>query len=336
VDPKPDSLQRRLERERRARRDAEAIAEDALRQVYESVRELQRSQAVLDETTDFVLIAELDGRIRYMNRALTELLGLDEQVIAETTVTDLLTPTSRERFVSEVLPIVREKGLWRGELVMVRPRSGSEIPVSQVLIGHRGPTGVIDSISSISRDITDRLAMEQQLTELALHDPLTGLANRRLFFDRLDVAVARATRLEAPIGVFFVDIDGFKGVNDRLGHDAGDTLLVTVANRLLACVRPSDTVCRLGGDEFTVLCEHVADEAEAHSLARRIGAAVAEPMRLGDVELGITASIGVVLTTSAIDGPEQLLRDADAAMYEAKRRGKAQTYLFGGSADRGK
>jgi diguanylate cyclase (GGDEF)-like protein/PAS domain S-box-containing protein len=322
-----ESVRRRLERERRARQQAEAIAEDALRQLYESVRELQRSKAVLDETTDFVLIAELDGRIRYMNRALTELLDLDEQLIAGTAVTDLLTPTSRERFLSEALPVVQEKGVWRGELVMVRPRSGSEVPVSQVLIGHRGPTGVVDSISSISRDITERLAMEEQLTHLALHDPLTGLSNRRLFYERLDVAVARAARSETALGVFFVDIDAFKAINDELGHDAGATVLTTVAQRLLSCVRPADTVCRLGGDEFVVLCEQVADEDEALALAERLGTSIAEPMDVAETERRVTASVGVVLTTAAT-APDRLLQDADTAMYEAKRRGKARAYLF--------
>ena len=324
-DRDPAVLARRLSRERRARRDAEAIAEDALRQVYDSVRALRESQAVLDETTDFVLIADVDGSIRYMNRSLLEMLGLEPEDAVQRNVTELLTTASRDRFLSDALPVVREKGVWRGELAMVQPASGAEIPVSQVLIGHRGPTGVVESISSISRDITDRLAMEEQLTRLALHDALTGLPNRRLFFDRLDVALARAQRTDQPVGVLFVDVDEFKLINDTLGHEAGDDVLVEVARRLVDCLRPSDTVCRLGGDEFSILCEHVGDEAGATALARRLGQRVSEPMPAGGRELCVNVSIGVVTATSAPEGPEQLLRAADAAMYRAKRLQKGRS-----------
>lgn len=331
VDRERGVLERRLERERQARRQAEAIAEDALRQVYDSLRALRESQAVLDETTDFVVIADLDGRVRYMNRSLLELLDLDAAGVEARNVTDLLTAASRERFLSDALPVVREKGVWRGELAMVQPQSGSEMPVSQVLIGHRGPTGKVDSISSISRDITERLAMEEQLTRLALHDSLTGLPNRRLFFDRLDVALARAQRSGTPIGVLFIDVDGFKSINDTLGHEAGDAVLVEVARRIVACLRPSDTVCRLGGDEFAVLCEHVGDEPGALALAQRLGRRVAEPMARDDGEVVATVSVGVVVATSAPEGPDQLLRNADSAMYAAKRRGKAQACVFTGT-----
>jgi diguanylate cyclase (GGDEF)-like protein/PAS domain S-box-containing protein len=332
ADPDPATLRRRLERERRARREAEAIAEDALRQVYDSVRAMRESQAVIDETTDFVLIADVDGRIRYMNRSLLEMLGLEAQKpgSAERNVTELLTAASRERFLSDALPVVRDKGIWRGELAMVQSVSGSEMPVSQVLIGHRGPTGVVESISSISRDITDRLAMEEQLTRLALHDSLTGLPNRRLFFDRLDVALARAQRTGAPVGVLFVDVDDFKSINDTMGHEAGDTVLVEVARRLVECVRPSDTVCRLGGDEFSVLCEHVGDEQGVATLGQRLGRRVAEPIDIGGTDVRVTVSVGVVTATSVPEGPERLLHLADAAMYDAKRRGKGGVTGSGG------
>lgn len=197
--------------------------------------------------------------------------------------------------------------------------------VSQVLIGHRGPTGIVESISSISRDITDRLTMEEQLTRLALQDALTGLPNRRLFFDRLDIALARAQRTGAPVGVLFVDVDNFKAINDTLGHEAGDDVLVEVARRLVDCLRPSDTVCRLGGDEFSILCEHVGDDAGACALAQRLEGRVSEPMEAGGGAIRVTASIGVVTAITAADGPEQLLRDADAATYGAKRLRKQPT-----------
>jgi diguanylate cyclase (GGDEF)-like protein/PAS domain S-box-containing protein len=325
VSSSPERLQRRLERERRARREAEEIAERATRELYEVIRELQRTTAVVDETTDFVAITDPGGRARYVNRAVRELLGLTDEGDVAVNMFDLLSEASREHLLQDALPALEEKGVWRGELVIVKPASRAEIPVSQVLIAHRDHSGKLESISSISRDITDRLAREEQLTQLALHDQLTGLPNRRLFFDRLDVALARAERLAVPIGLFFLDLDHFKPINDDLGHEAGDEVLVTIAQRLRSCMRPSDTAARLGGDEFAVLCEHVTDEAGARLVAERITGAIARPMSVGTTEVSVTASVGVVVAAAAPEGGlEVLLRAADAAMYQAKREGRGR------------
>lgn len=322
------SLQRRLDRERRARREAETIAEGALRQLYDSVRELRRSRAVLDETPDFVVIADLDGRARYLNHALLELLGLEPGDAPQVNVFTLLTEPSRERVRSEGLPALASSGVWRGDLAMVGPMRGADIPVSYMLIGHRGPTGALESVSSIARDITEILALEDRLRHLALHDPLTGLPNRRLLFDRLDVALVRAARTPVPVGVFVLDVDDFKAVNDVLGHDAGDQLLIAIARRLTGCVRASDTVCRLGGDEFCLLVEQMADAGAALKMAARLGRGVARPIQVGDSDVRASVSIGAVLAIAAPEGPGPLVRQADIAMYEAKRLGKGGVRLF--------
>lgn len=319
---------RRLARERRARREAEVIAENAIKDLHDSVQELQRSKAVLDETTDFVIIASADGSITYMNRALLEVLGIEDGEVPAMRVSDLLSPESKAKFQGEAIAHLEEKGVWRGELRLLLPDSGREIPVSQVLIGHRGIDGALDSMSSISRDISEQMAMEAQLTALALHDPLTGLPNRRLFLDRLDMAVARAARSGEPLAVFYMDLDGFKTVNDTYGHDAGDDVLIAVAARVSASLRASDTVCRLGGDEFCALSEHVGDTERALGIAARICDRVAQVIRAGDTGVSVTMSIGVVVTTEAPGGLEQLLRDADGAMYAAKGAGKARVELF--------
>jgi diguanylate cyclase (GGDEF)-like protein len=323
----PLAVDRRLARERRARREAEVIAENAIRDLSDTVQALQRSQAVLDETTDFVVIAGIDGTITYMNRALLEALEVADGDAGPSRITDLLTRESRSLFRSDALVQLEKKGVWRGELRLVVPASRREIPVSQVLIGHRGPTGVLDSVSSISRDITEQLAMEAQLTELALHDPLTGLPNRRLFLDRLQTAVTRSKRSQAPLGVLYMDVDGFKTVNDTYGHDAGDDLLIAVADRVVSCLRASDTVCRLGGDEFCALSEDVGDAHRAVEVARRITECVVQPVRVAGHEVVVTLSVGVAVATDAPGGPEQLLRDADRAMYRAKAAGKARIEL---------
>jgi diguanylate cyclase (GGDEF)-like protein len=160
---------------------------------------------------------------------------------------------------------------------------------------------------------------EQQLAHRALHDALTGLPNRLLFLDRLTYALAQSDRQDSFVGIFFLDLDGFKGVNDRLGHLAGDALLRSMAGRLLAWVRPGDTVSRFGGDEFTVMVREVEGPGEAADIAERLTEAVRSPVGVEGEEVSLTPSIGVVLAGGG-QKPEVLLERADQAMYSAKRR----------------
>ena len=170
-----------------------------------------------------------------------------------------------------------------------------------------------------------RYAIERGRAELllahqALHDALTGLPNRLLLLDRLTFALAQSARSDSSVAIFFLDLDGFKEVNDRLGHLAGDALLRGVAGRLLAWVRPGDTVSRFGGDEFTVLVREVEGPADAAEIAERLTEAVREPLSVEGEDLSLTPSIGIALATG-IRKPEELLERADASMYSAKRRG---------------
>jgi two-component system cell cycle response regulator len=165
----------------------------------------------------------------------------------------------------------------------------------------------------------ERGRSEQQLAHQALHDVLTGLPNRVLFTDRLTYALAQNERQDSFVGIFFLDLDGFKGINDRLGHLAGDELLRSMAGRLLAWIRPGDTVSRFGGDEFTVLVREVDGPGEAVQIAERLTEAVRSPVDLEGENVSLTPSIGVVLGDST-QKPEDLLERADKAMYSAKRR----------------
>jgi diguanylate cyclase (GGDEF)-like protein len=180
--------------------------------------------------------------------------------------------------------------------------------------------GQMDSVqlSRAIRFAIERAHSEQQLAHRALHDALTGLPNRVLFLDRLTYALAQTDRQESSVGVFFLDLDGFKGVNDRLGHLAGDELLRSIAGRLLAWVRPGDTVSRFGGDEFTVLVREVKGAEEALAIAQRLTEAVRAPVAVAGEEVSLTPSIGIGLGRST-DRPEDLLDLADRAMYVAKR-----------------
>jgi diguanylate cyclase (GGDEF)-like protein/PAS domain S-box-containing protein len=182
---------------------------------------------------------------------------------------------------------------------------------------------------AVISDITDLKRSEERLIHNAFHDSLTDLPNRALFFDRLPHAVDRTRRRsDYEFAVLFLDLDRFKVVNDSLGHRTGDQLLVGIARRLESCLRPGDTVARLGGDEFTVLLEDIAGASDATRIADRIQQALKVPFRLGGTEAYSSASIGIALSTTGYDDPEDLLRDADLAMYRAKATGRAHYEVF--------
>jgi diguanylate cyclase (GGDEF)-like protein/PAS domain S-box-containing protein len=181
----------------------------------------------------------------------------------------------------------------------------------------------VRAVASILGTALVRLRSEERMRHEALHDPLTGLANRTLLRDRLDLALARTAREGTPTGVLFVDLDEFKHVNDRFGHAAGDAVLAEVGRRLRAAVRPVDTVARLGGDEFVVVCEAV-DENTALGLGQRLDAAIRRPLNVGGVEQRLTASIGIALGR---DDADSILAAADAAVYQAKAAGRGRVEL---------
>jgi diguanylate cyclase (GGDEF)-like protein len=201
--------------------------------------------------------------------------------------------------------------------------------VSVVRDGDGRPIHLISQM----QDITARRAAERELAERALHDPLTGLPNRLLFTDRVQVALARSDRTGATVAVFFIDLDRFKLVNDSLGHAAGDRLLVEVAERLRGELRPSDTIARFGGDEFTVLCEQCT-EPRATLVAERILASLARPFMIDGHELFANASIGIAFGHGSDAAAPVLLRNADAAMYRAKECGRSQFAVYDGGMHR--
>jgi diguanylate cyclase (GGDEF)-like protein len=182
----------------------------------------------------------------------------------------------------------------------------------------------VRAVAHILSTALARLRGEEQMRHDAVHDPLTGLANRTLFRDHLEQALARSERQGGTSGLLFVDLDNFKQINDAYGHATGDAVLVELGNRLRTAVRPADTVARLGGDEFVVLCEDV-DEESAVALGRRLQEAIRLPLTAGGVAHGLSASIGIALG----DGdPDVLLGEADTAVYRAKARGRGCVEVF--------
>ncbi|HEX9945578.1 MAG TPA: EAL domain-containing protein [Thermoanaerobaculia bacterium] len=194
----------------------------------------------------------------------------------------------------------------------------------------RNGGGEAHRMAGSQSDITARKAAEERLLHDAFHDPLTGLPNRALFMDRLGMAIAHAKRrLSYTYAVLFIDLDRFKNINDSLGHSVGDELLVAVARRLESCLRPGDTVARLGGDEFTILLDEVADVEHAVHVAQRMNREMTQPFRIQEHEIYVTMSLGITLGAGGdYDRPEDVLRDADTAMYGAKTSGKAREAIF--------
>ena len=191
-----------------------------------------------------------------------------------------------------------------------------------------GDDGVVDGVVWVARDASEVKAVEEQLAHRALHDPLTGIANRELFMDRLQQALARVQRRETWVGVLFVDLDRLKTINDTLGHAAGDEVLVHVAHRIRRALRPADTVARFGGDEFVVLCEDLTTAGDAERLARRLAAVIARPLVVAGQEFRVSASVGVTASRDPLADPDVLVRDADAAMYSVKHRGRRGVVMF--------
>ncbi|MGI8754396.1 MAG: diguanylate cyclase domain-containing protein [Acidimicrobiales bacterium] len=230
---------------------------------------------------------------------------------------------SDPRFQRHALPTDRFRGAW---ILPVRsPRNGQTLAVMALLSVEPGAphalSAVSDSVVSLVTVASERSIDEIRLAHQATHDPLTKVGNRAALLDRLELVLARAQRSGRAVGVLFCDLDGFKAVNDRYGHDRGDRLLVEVANRITNAVRPSDTVCRTGCDEFVVVCEDLAGPGQVQVIADRVRHAIAAvAVDVGDARLEVTASVGVAVADLLLDDPDRLLRTADLAMYATKQR----------------
>jgi diguanylate cyclase (GGDEF)-like protein len=232
------------------------------------------------------------------------------------------------RYSGEVLP---DDEFLSATILPVRsPRNGRPLAVIGLLGREPGAPiarpAVRDSVISLVTVAIERSIDERRLAHQATHDPLTGVGNRAALVDRLTLALARSKRSGRAVAVLFCDLDGFKAINDRYGHDRGDRLLIEVAARIGRAVRPSDTVCRTGGDEFVIVCEDLGDQDQAHTIAERVRSTVeSTPVDIGDLRLPIQVSVGVAVADVAADDPDRLLRSADLAMYARKQeRGGAR------------
>lgn len=284
-----------------------------------NARVLQRYRLLLQHSNDMMLLIAGDGAILEANEAAANGYGYSRDELMERNSRDLFATRSNTEPAIHALP----EGLSQ---TIHRRRGGTAFPVEISVRAAR--IGDEDVTLWVVRDITERCAAEAELERQAFHDPLTGLANRALFMDRLGHALAGAARRRDNAAVLFIDLDRFKLVNDGLGHDAGDDLLVAVARRLLHSLRAEDTAARFGGDEFTILLENIMDSAEATRVADRILQRLDAPFHIGGRDVHVTASIGIAFSNGEGHAPEALLKSADLAMYQVKERGRAGHAIF--------
>jgi len=284
----------------------------------------ERFRSLVQSSSDVIALLASDLTIRYHTPSVERVLGYGEDELVGKHLTELLEPAEAERLGSF--------------FANVQAAPATPMPSDLRLIRKDGSVGQLESVFNnlledanvagivvTARDVTERRMLEAELAHQAFHDPLTGLANRALFADRVGHARDRGVRRETLFAVFFIDLDDFKTVNDSLGHAAGDELLVTVASRLETCLRPEDTCARLGGDEFALMVEDIAGPDAAVAVAERVLGALVEPMPGSEVP--VQASIGIALGTGE-QSTSEILRSADLAMYRAKEDGKSRYALY--------
>ncbi len=289
--------------------------------------ERNRLSAVLEATPDLVAIHEPDGRLRYLNSSGRRLLNFEAgEVLEGRCLKDIFPEELVEQLQVDVIPYVREHRYWAGEAVL-RVLNERRMPVSLVVIAHQNEGGEVEHLSIIARDISERYRYEEELQHQATHDALTSLPNRFFLVEHFSSALERARRHGRCIAVLFLDLDNFKRINDNLGHTLGDLLLQRVATRLTACLRPSDTVVRHGGDEFTIVADDLAGADGVLAVLRKLHAAFERPVTIGQHEVYVTFSTGIALYPHDGSRCEDLLRHADTAMYQAKASGSNQ-YRF--------
>jgi diguanylate cyclase (GGDEF)-like protein/PAS domain S-box-containing protein len=294
--------------------------------VEERTYELGLLAKVVESTSEAIVLTDLEGTILKVNEAFCLSSGYAEEELLGKNPRMMKADRHDEAFYASMWRSISEGGSWSGE-IWDRKKSGEIYPrwltINRITDAHGAPRNYV----GVSADISEIKATEERLHQLAYYDPLTGLPNRALFLDRLDKAVSRGQRSGDKLAVIFLDLDRFKYVNDTLGHAAGDKLLIEIARRIASRVRASDTVCRLGGDEFTILLEGLHCQDNAAHIAEAVLGDIAAPVVLDGRPIFVGASLGIALFPEDDGTAEGLTRKADAAMYSAKEAGR-NTYRF--------
>ncbi len=288
---------------------------------------LRLAASVFTNTNEGIIVTSADNLIIDVNDSFTRITGYTREEVIGKNPKLLSSQRQPPGFYAELWRNLQQTGHWVGE-IWNRRKNGEEYPEWQTISVVNDEQGRLSHYVAVFSDITLIKKQEQQLQRIAHHDALTGLPNRLLFLDRLKQAEAQVRRTGSLLAVCYGDLDGFKPVNDRYGHEAGDVVLVMIGKRMQECVRSGDTVGRIGGDEFVILLMNLEGLEECEMVLTRLLDEVAQPIQLEGHSVSVSASLGVALFPQDDADPDLLLRHADQAMYQAKRRGKGIIRFF--------
>ncbi|WP_417782345.1 EAL domain-containing protein [Terasakiella pusilla] len=303
------------------------ILEERSQALKQSQNSLHLAHRIIEASLDGIIIANSEGKIEYVNPTFTTVTGYSADEAIGQTPALLKSGRHEEKYYSDMWQQLSKDGYWQGE-IWNRRKNGEVYPEWLTITAIKNDHGSIYQYAGIFCDISERKSQENEIRRLAYFDELTKLPNRRLFSDRLKMGIARSKRHNERLAVMFVDLDHFKKINDTLGHNTGDEILVEAAGRLINCTRDEDTVARLGGDEFVLLFPDIQSVEEVTKVADRIVASFAEPFIVDEHKLFVTSSLGISIFPDDGDEYETLIKNADAAMYRSKDTGRSTFNLF--------
>lgn len=287
---------------------------------------IRLTASVFEATTEGILLTDTAGNIVSVNPAFSELTGYSEKALVGNNANILLSDRHDPAFFTDLFSQLQAKKIWKGE-VWSRRKDNSIYLARLSISAICNEDGEVIRYVGICSDITDQWDKEQVVRHMALHDGLTGLPNRVLLMERVGQLIAMSGRESRQIALMFLDLDGFKKVNDTWGHAIGDLVLKTASSRLLGLIRQSDTVARLGGDEFVILLDNPENRESIEMIGARVIAVINEPMTFGEIVTQVGTSIGIAVFQNTGESAEDFLKNADQAMYAAKAAGKS-VYRF--------
>ncbi|MDO9206796.1 MAG: EAL domain-containing protein [Sulfuricurvum sp.] len=284
-------------------------------------RQTKMAEKLFDNSIEGIILTDRELHIQQVNRTFTEVTGYEFAEVVGKTPAILQSGHHEQEFYKDMWATLRRNGMWQGQIYN-RRKNGDVYPEWLSIYSIKNKNGDVINYIGLFSDLTEKKMTQDHIHQLAHYDALTSLPNRLLFMERLKQSIVMARRKETPLALFFLDLDGFKKINDSLGHDAGDLLLQEVALRLKKYMRESDTVSRLGGDEFTIIIDGYSQISDIIIVVNKILKELSAAFKIGERSVYITASIGISIYPDDGHDIQELIKNADTAMYAAKEKGK--------------